>query len=440
MILWRIAFFILIILIKGVFTSVETALNIKERKREKVDSDNGEDISDDIFDKKINKIRLQIASINTINVIIVMGVGFLCTSEFINKILKIVFKNKYLISYNFSFLFVFLVVVILLTYFLVLFGSVIPRRIANKNYKAVLKSTNFIAKIVFFLLYPLVKLIHISVNIIDLFFDITPSEEVTQEEIIQLINEGEEKGAIDENEKEMINNIFEFDNKTAGDIATHRMDIVAIPVNSTVDDVIKVVMEEKYSRIPVFHENIDNIIGILHIKDVLKYLVNFGKDNFEISKLLMNPFFVPFTKKTDELFEQMQKSKIHMCIVIDEYGGTQGIVTMEDLIEEVMGSILDEYDEEEIPEIQKLNDNVYLIDGTAELENVKDELGINIDNNEFDTISGFIISKIGKIPDNDESYQIEFDGFIFKIEKIDEKRISLIRAERIIKEDDNIDN
>ncbi len=431
MILRHIIFFLLIIFLKAIFTAVETALNIKERKREKEDFF---DADENILEKN-DAISLRIAALSTINIIIVMSVGFLCTGDLINAVLDALFKGRYLVSHQFSFFIVLIFMIIILTYFTVLFGTIIPRCIANKNHKAVLRSGKAIIQIVYFILYPLVKLINISVNIVDMIFDISPNEEVTQEEIIQLINEGEEKGAIDENEKEMINNIFEFDNKTAGDIATHRTDIVAIPISSDVEEVIKIVKEEKYSRLPVYNENIDDIIGILHVKDVLKHLVSYGKENFKLSKHIMKPFFVPFTKKTDELFEQMQKNKIHMCIVIDEYGGTKGIVTMEDLIEEIMGNILDEYDDEEIPKIQKINENIYLIDGMAELGDVEQELKISIDNDEFDTISGFLISKIGKIPESDEDYQIKFNGFVFTIEKLDEKRISIVKAERIVDEE-----
>lgn len=431
LILRHIILFALIIIAKGVFTAVETALNIKERKKDKTEESENHHFDEDIFGNKTNRIRLQIATVNVINVILVMAVGFLLTSDFVGAILKGLFKGKYLISYQISFIIVTIVIVIILTYLLVLIGAVIPRRIANRNYKKVLSSTRAIVEILHFVCYPLIMLIHVSVNIFNIFFDTSTSENVTQEEIIQLINEGEEKGAIDENEKEMINNIFEFDDKTAGEIATHRMDIVAMPLESTIDDVIKVIMEEKYSRIPVYEDNIDNIVGILYLKDVFKHIVHFGKEEFNLKELLMEPFFVPFSKKTDELFEQMQKNKIHMSIVIDEYGGTAGIVTMEDLIEEVMGNILDEYDEEETPEIRRIDDNTFLLDGTAELDEVEKELEVNFNNEEFDTIGGFVVSLIGKIPEDDEEYNVQFEDFNFKVEKIEEKRISLIKAERI---------
>lgn len=431
MIFQHIIYFIVIIFFKGIFTSASAALLIMERKRGNNDEKESEDSSENIFGKKSSRIRLQRATISIVNVILVMGLGFLCTSKFIESVLRAVVGEHYFINYETSFLITLIVIVILLTYFTVLFGSIIPERFARKNYKAVLRITRAPVEAIHYIFYLFTKLINISVNIFNIFFDTTSNAEVTQEEIIQLINEGEEKGAIDENEKEMINNIFEFDDKTAGDIATHRKDIVAIDADDDIEEIIKLVVEEKYSRIPVYKDNIDNITGILYTKDFLKYLLKYGKDNFNINDVIMKPFFVPFTKKTDELFEQMQRDKIHLSVVIDEYGGTAGIVTMEDLIEEVMGNILDEYDEEEIPVIQKINENIFIIDGTAETEEVEETLGITVDSNEFDTIGGFLISKIGKIPEEGENYNIEYEGFIFKTEKVDEKRISLIRAERI---------
>lgn len=254
------------------------------------------------------------------------------------------------------------------------------------------------------------------------------NKDVTQEEIMELIDVGEETGTIDENEREMINNIFKFDDKTAEDIATHRKEIAALNIDSTNEEIIDFVLEQKYTRIPVYEENIDNIIGILHIKDVLKFLVNNDKSKLNIKKMLMKPMFVPISKKTDELFEQMQRDKIHMCIVIDEYGGTQGIVTMEDLIEEVMGDILDEYDEEEIPDITSINENEFVIDGTTDLETVSEELGIEFPEEDYDTLSGFFIGQIGHIPEDNENAEIEYQGYKFKIEEIEEKRISLIKV------------
>ncbi len=178
---------------------------------------------------------------------------------------------------------------------------------------------------------------------------------ITEEGIRQMVDAGGDMGSIDETEKEMINNIFDLSNISVGEIATHRTDIVAIPLDATLEDITNVITEEKYSRIVVYDESIDNIVGVFHVKDMVKYILGDAKrmeeDYFHIEDILMTPYFVPFSKKTDELFQEMQKEKVHMAIVIDEYGGTAGIVTMEDVIEEIVGNIFDEYDVEEEEDI-----------------------------------------------------------------------------------------
>ncbi len=254
---------------------------------------------------------------------------------------------------------------------------------------------------------------------------------VTQKEIRSLVDEGNDTGAIDLTEKEMINNIFEFNTTMAGEIATHRTDIVAVPSTASLENIIEVISEEKFSRIPVYNENVDDIIGFFRVRDLLKFYLN-GKNgrDFKLKKILHEPYFVPFSKKIDELFEDMQKNKVHMAIVIDEYGGTAGIVTMEDLIEEIMGNIFDEYDVEE-EEITEIDENTFLIKGTTELDEVEEILDINFkDGEDYDTIGGFIIGQLGRIPDENEHPELIIDNLIIKVEKIDDKRIEFIKISK----------
>ncbi|HPD01383.1 MAG TPA: hemolysin family protein, partial [Acetivibrio sp.] len=252
-------------------------------------------------------------------------------------------------------------------------------------------------------------------------------EEVTEEEIRMMVDVGEERGAIQENEKEMINNIFDFDNKTAMDIMTHRTDIVALPINAGLKEVISVLNEEKYTRIPVFEGSIDNIVGIIHAKDIIKFIdCNQDKEDFDLRKLIRHPYNVPWSKRTDELFSELQKNKNHMAIIIDEYGGTAGIVTMEDLVEEIVGNIFDEYDEEE-KDFEKLDENTYMASGSVGLDVVKEQFDAMLPVEEYDTLSGFVISQLGRIPENGERPEIEFNGLLFKVVEISEKRIEKIK-------------
>ena len=258
---------------------------------------------------------------------------------------------------------------------------------------------------------------------------------VTAEDIRQMVDAGGDSGTIDESEKEMINNIFELGNISAGDIATHRTNIVAIALDATLEEITNVITEEKYSRIVVYDENIDNIVGVFHVKDMVKYILADVKRmedaNFHIEDILMKPYFIPFSKKVDELFGEMQREKIHMAIVIDEYGGTNGILTMEDLMEEIVGNIFDEYDLEEEEDICPLGEDTYRINGTTDLQDVEELLQITFEDAEdYDTLGGYLIGQMGRIPEDDEHPEITIGGWLFRIENIEEKRIEKVLVSR----------
>lgn len=264
--------------------------------------------------------------------------------------------------------------------------------------------------------------------------------EVTEEDIRQMVDAGGDIGTIDETEKEMINNIFELGNISAGEIATHRTNIVAIPLNASVEEITNVITEEKYSRIVVYDENIDNIVGVFHVKDMVKYILEDVKRmedaNFHIEDILMKPYFIPFSKKVDELFQEMQREKIHMAIVIDEYGGTAGIVTMEDLIEEIVGNIFDEYDIEEEEDICPIGEDAYRISGTTDLQDVEEQLEITFEEAEdYDTLGGYLIGQMGRIPEDDEQPEVAVGGWLFRVENIEEKRIEKVIATRLPQEE-----
>ena len=252
---------------------------------------------------------------------------------------------------------------------------------------------------------------------------------VTEEGIRQMVDAGGSNGSIDESEKEMINNIFELSNTSVEEIATHRTDIVAVPLEATLAEIKEVLMEEKYSRIVVYEDNIDNIVGVFHVKDLVKYILTdstrMEEGNFHLEDIMMQPYFVPFSKKTDELIEEMQREKVHMAIVIDEYGGTSGIVTMEDVMEEIVGNIFDEYDLEEEEDICPIDENSYSISGKADLQDVAEQLGIVFEDDEdYDTLGGYLIGRLGRIPEDDEMPEIAVGGWLFQIKQFEEKRHS----------------
>ncbi len=262
-------------------------------------------------------------------------------------------------------------------------------------------------------------------------------EDVT-EEIMDMVNESHEQGVLEENEAEMIGNIFEFGEKQASDVMTHRNNIVALDDDITIEEAFDTVMEENYSRYPVYDGDIDNITGVLHIRDLLKIYVdkdNQGRKLKDVGDtILFKPYCIPETRNISPLFRQMQSEKIHMAIVVDEYGQTAGIITMEDILEEIVGNILDEYDEEE-EQIVTEADGSYIIEGQADLEDVEAKLGIEFECEDIDTLSGFMIYKLGKIPDEGESFEVEYKGYIFKTLEVRNRMILKVKVEKMKQEE-----
>lgn len=328
----------------------------------------------------------------------------------------------------------FLAAILVISCVFTLVGGPIPRNMAIKNPIWYIVTFGIFLKITAFVLYPVVKIIsafNTKMSKLDLDPDDFEIEEDTHDEIQQLLTTGEETGTIDENEREMIENVLAIDETTAEDIFTHRKELVALPSDCTIEDIKKIVLYEKYTRIPIYENNIDNIIGILNTKDFIRYYLRRSRAKFNVKRLLKPTFYVPTNKKADEIFEQMQKEKIHLAVVVDEYGGTLGIVTMEDIVEEVMGDILDEYDVDEIPEISENEDGSFTIEGSVSLDDVQDELEIEKDfedDDDIDTIGGYMISQLGYIPEDNSEFECEHDGWIFRAEKVEGKRVALLRA------------
>jgi putative hemolysin len=250
-------------------------------------------------------------------------------------------------------------------------------------------------------------------------------EKVTKEEIRALVQEGEISGSIKESEMEMLQGVFEFDDKKADKIMTPRTEVYCIDIEDPLDTYIDELLEKRYTRIPVYEEEIDNIIGILYMKDFFLEAKKKGFDNVILRDILIEPYFVPECKKIQELFKDMKASKSKMAIIIDEYGGFSGIITTEDLVEEIMGEINDEYQDED-EEIIKVTDKTFLVHGSTPLVELKDKLGIDIESDDIDTISGFLINIIGKIPMETENKVVEFNEVTFKVEKVTDKRIEMV--------------
>ena len=320
------------------------------------------------------------------------------------------------------------IITLILSYFSLVFGELVPKRVAMKNPEKIAFGTIGVVRFIYVFTAPFVKFLTWSTNVVSKIFGVTGSEEevVTEEEIRMMIDVGEEKGSIEENEKELINNVFEFNDKVASEVMIHRKEIYAIDVKSDIADILSDLKEYKYSRIPVYEDNIDNIVGMLYIKDLLAYA--YLKKEVKIKKLMREVYFVPENKPINELFRELQKTKHQIAVVLDEYGGTAGLITMEDIIEELVGNIFDEYDDVE-PEYEQIDENTFRISGSVSIFDLRKILEIeDIPDGDYDTLSGYLIELLGRIPEDDEMPEIETDKVTYKIEDYEDKRILWVKA------------
>lgn len=318
-------------------------------------------------------------------------------------------------------------ITIILSFFTLVFGELVPKRIAMKNYEKIAFGTIEIIRTISFITSPFVKLLTTVTNIISKIFGVNETDEeiVTEEEIKMMVNQGREKGTIQEEEQVMINKVFQLDDKVASSVMTHRRDIFAIEINSDLKEKVKEIEGYKYSRIPVYEETIDQIKGMIFVKDLFRALIN--NEKIKIKDMLREAYFVPESKPINELFRELQHNKKQMAVVIDEFGGTAGIITMEDILEELVGNIFDEYDEIE-NEYEKLDENTFLMNGSLNMEEVKEILGIEIEDGDYETLSGYLLEQLGRVPADNEKPIIETEQATFKVEEYREKRIILVKA------------
>jgi len=321
-----------------------------------------------------------------------------------------------------------IVITIILSYFTLIFGELVPKRLAMKNSEKIAFASIGIIKTISVITSPFVKFLTLSTNIVSKLFGVSEGEEetVTEEEIRMMIDVGKEKGTIDEEEKNMINNVFEFNDKVVSEIMIPRTEIFALDMNMSISEVIEELSEDlRYSRVPVYDEKIDKIKGIVYIKDILLSTKN---KNTKIKNLMKEVFFVSETKPVNELFEELRKNRKQIAIVIDEYGGTSGIVTMEDILEEIVGDIYDEYDKVE-KLIDQIDENTFVLNGKLAIYEVEDVLGIDIEEGDYDTLSGYLVEELGRIPtEKDKGVVIETEKVAYKIENVKDRHISKVKA------------
>lgn len=319
------------------------------------------------------------------------------------------------------------VVTLILSYFTLVFGELVPKRIAMKYSEKLAYLSVKIIKIISIITLPFVKFLTISTEILSKIFGVEDEEEsVTEEEIRMMVNAGGDNGSIKIEEKEMINNVFEFNDKLVSEIMTPRIDIFALDMEMTANKVIKELTNEgnRYSRIPVYEDTIDNIRGVIYIKDILLGVKN--RDE-KLKNIMNEAYYVPETNYINDTFEALRKNKKQIAIVIDEYGGTAGLVTIEDILEELVGEIYDEYDNDDL-KFEIIDENTFLINGDLSIYDVEKILDITIPDGDYDTISGYILDNINKIPYDKENVIFETEELTYKIENLKNNRIIKIKV------------
>ena len=321
-----------------------------------------------------------------------------------------------------------ILITIILSFFTLIFGELVPKRLAMKHYEKIAFGTIGVIRFIATVTSPFVKLLTACTNGVSKLFGVGENEEesVTEEEIKMMVDQGQEKGTIKEEEKELINNVFELNDITVSEIMRHRKDIFAVDINISTEELLDELSQEeyRYSRIPVYDETIDEIRGILYVKDVLK---NINKKSFKVKNVVKEAYFVSKNRLINEVFREMQRNKTQIAIIVDEYGGTAGLITMEDILEELVGDIYDEYDEEE-KEFEKIDDNTYILSGSMTIYDVNKLLDADIPEGDYDTISGYLQDKLGRIPDDEETPVIDTEKVTYKIEEYEDKRIIKIKA------------
>ena len=316
-------------------------------------------------------------------------------------------------------------VTIILSYFTLVLGELVPKRVAMKKTEGVARATVGVVWAVATVFRPVIWLLSKSTNGVLRLMHIDPKadeEEVSEDEIRMMVDLGEERGAIQSNEKELIDNIFEFNNTTAEDVMVHRTDMVMIWVDDSPEEIVRTIRESGMSRFPVYEEDADDIVGILNTRD---YLLNAQLPKPKpLRELLRSAYFVPESVRTDVLFRDMQSKKVHLAIVVDEYGGTSGLVTMEDLLEEIVGNIYDEFDPQEEKDIEQVDTNLWRVSGSCELDQVAEALDMEFPEDvESDTLGGLVFAQLSAIPQDGSQIEVDTCGLHIKVLELTDRRV-----------------
>lgn len=330
-------------------------------------------------------------------------------------------------------------ITLLLSYFTLVFGELVPKRIALKKAESIALFSVKPVYLISIIAKPFIKILSMSTSLVLKLTknnDVDIEEKISEEELRSLIIQSQEDGCIEYDEKQMIYKVFDFNDKLAKEIMTPRSDTFLIDIDDDINTILDEICDLNYSRIPVYKDDIDNIVGVLYIKDLFNEARKVGFENVKLENLLHEPYFVPEIKRTNELFKVLKEKKIHLSLLFDEYGGFSGIVTLEDLIEEIVGDIEDEYDLEEKP-IKKIDDNNYIVKGSLSINDFNEEFELDLDEGDYDTLNGYLITNLDEIPD--ENTELLINDIKFTILKVENRRIQDIKIhfDNIFHEVDN---
>jgi len=407
---WQIILLVILVILSGFFSSAETAFTAANRLKLRHMAEEG---------SKSAKRALRLIE-NPSKLISALLIGNNIVNIFASSLATLVAIDLYGISATG-------IATSILTIVIIIFGEITPKSFATQHAEKVSMMFSKPVGILMTLLTPFVIIFYsISSWIIRLFGgDISQSHPlVTEEELKTMVDVGSEEGVFELEEKEMLHNIFDFGDLQVRDIMVQRVDITALDVDATYEEVLEIVKDEQFSRFPVYREDIDDIIGILNVKDLL-FLTEVEKQGFKLENYIREPYFAYEFKRITDLFKELKKTRTHISIILDEYGGTVGIVTIEDLLEEIVGEIDDEYDDDKETDIETIRKNEYMVSGSYRLDELNELIGTDIESEEFDSIGGYLIGILGTFPASGEV--IEADGIRFVVDEVDKNRIKKIR-------------
>jgi len=407
---WQIILLIILIILSALFSSAETAFTAVNKLKLRHMAEEG---------NKRAKRTLKLVE-NPSKIISTLLIGNNIVNIFASALTTMIVIEKF--GFNATAL-----ATSLLTIVIIIFGEITPKSFATQYAERVAMAFSKPVGILMVILTPLVIIFYSIASFIIRLFGGNINQGhplVTEEELKTMVDVGSEEGVFEEDEKEMLFNIFDFGDLQVKDVMVQRVDMTAIDVDADFDEVMEVVASEQFSRFPVYGEDIDDIVGILNVKDLL-FLSDEDKKSFDLRKYIREPYYAYEFKRITELFKELKKNRTHISVILDEYGGTVGIVTIEDLLEEIVGEIDDEYDDERVMDIETIKKNEYVVSGSYRLDELNENIGTHIESEEFDSIGGYLIGILGTFPENGEI--IETDGIKFIVDEVDKNRIKKIR-------------